>query len=149
MPKAQATVRIGLETYLTHIQASNHLLQADEPDDLGGTDTGPTPYELLLSSLGACTAITLRMYANRKGVPVDGIEIHLSLDEETVDNKPVTTIHCNLKFSGNIDKAIWERMLEIANRCPIHQLLTHEIRIYSALQTDNGEENLILKKTEI
>ncbi len=66
------TVQIASTGFATQINAGKHLLSADEPESVGGTDTGPTPYDLLLSALGTCTAMTLRMYADRKGLPLTG-----------------------------------------------------------------------------
>ena len=134
MPDAQATAHIGTETYRTQIHLASHTIQADEPAEVGGTDTAPTPYELLLSSLGACTAITLRMYADRKNLPLEAVEVNLALDVEKTGGGQKTRITREIKLLGNLDATVRQRMLEIANNCPVHRILAGEIEIRSALQ---------------
>lgn len=134
MPAAQASAHIGTETYRTQVHLASHTIQADEPADLGGTDTGPTPYELLLASLGACTAITLRMYADRKNLPLEAVEVNLALDVEKTDGGQKTRITREIKLLGGLDAAARQRMLEIANNCPVHRLLVGEIEINSKLR---------------
>ena len=85
---AQGSARIGTDRYRTEINVGGHALIADEPPALGGGGVGPAPYDLLLASLGACTAITLRMYADRKGWPLESVEVGLRLsgrDEKRID----------------------------------------------------------------
>ena len=89
------SVRIGQENYTTHISIRDHEYLADEPPSLGGKDSGPSPYELLLSAVGACTAITLRMYANRKQWPLEEVNVHLT--QEKIDAEDC--IDCDNKNS--------------------------------------------------
>ena len=109
-----------------------HEWLADEPEDEGGANAGPTPKLLLLSSLGACTAITLQMYASRKKWPLESIEVELQLNPDgdpTAGNEIVRKI----KLSGELTAEQHERLLQIANVCPVHKILTGEVRIASSL----------------
>jgi len=134
-------VRIDDTQYATRIAAGAHALTADEPEDLGGGDTGPNPYDLLLASLGACTAITLRMYADRKGWPLKSVEIGLdqnrahAKDCDDCESKTgkVLKIHRQIELEGAIDDDQRKRLLEIADRCPVHQSLMGEVKITTEL----------------
>jgi len=123
------------------IEAGGHSLVSDEPVDLGGTDAGPTPYDLILAALGSCTAITLQMYARQKGWPLDGIEVRLGhakihardcADCETKDGK-IDRIEREIVLRGALDEAQRARLLEIADRCPVHRTLTSEAKISTRL----------------
>jgi putative redox protein len=130
--------RTGEFSYRIEFTARDHQWFADEPSDQGGANSAPTPSELLLSSLAACTAITLQMYAARKHWPLTGVALSLSLNP---DGKPAagTDIRRQLQLKGDLDDAQRERLLQIANACPVHRLLTGEVRIETALveQEDN------------
>jgi len=110
--------------YTNDVRSSRHHLYADEPVRLGGADLGPTPYEFLCAALGACTSITMRMYADRKKWPIKDIKVDVTHKKQT-DEDGVTTdlfqrvilITCDLK------QAQRDRLIEIANKCPVHRTL--------------------------
>ncbi len=131
----------GSGRFLQQVEVGPHQLNADEPLALGGEDAGPNPYEFVLAGLGACTSMTLRMYAERKGIPLEGVDVSLELhkihaqdcadclsEQGTVDE-----IHRQITLIGDLSPAQRERLLEIANRCPVHRLLTGEVKIRSSL----------------
>ncbi|WP_313539957.1 OsmC family protein [Sphingomonas sp.] len=123
-----ATAHIGTETMETRIQAGSHALLADEPPSNGGTDAGPAPYELLLAALGACTAMTLRMYADRKGWRIDTLDVDLR-----VLGKPEERhIKRTLTITGP-DEAGKARLAEIAERTPVTLTLKQGIAIDTKL----------------
>ena len=111
---------------------AGHPWGADEPAALGGGDSGPTPHALLLSSLGACTAITLKMFAARKQWPLDGVQV--TLRYATPPGAAGTDIERSITLQGALDAAQRERLLQVADACPIHRLLTGEVRVATALE---------------
>jgi putative redox protein len=135
-------VLLGRRGYAVEILTYRHRLLSDEPEDKGGTDRGPTPYELLLAALGACKAITVRMYADRKGWPLlrtiyrldhDRIHVEDCADCETKEGG-IDEIQAELQFVGPLSEGQRERLLEIADKCPVHRTLTGEVKIRSRLK---------------
>lgn len=113
---AHAAVVATDTKYRHDIQAGTHALVADEPADAGGADAGPAPYELLLASLGACTAITLRMYAERKQWSLGRLRVELRLLK---DKEGETRIERQLSTDAALDDGQWQRLLEIAEKTPV------------------------------
>lgn len=124
----QAT--LGAEDYVVSLHARNHEVLADEPTSLGGNDQGLTPYEFILGGLGACTSITLKMYAQRKGWTLEDVDVKL---EMTVKRDEVPVITRRIKVRGDLTSEQCDRLLQIANSCPVHKLLSNPIQIESAL----------------
>jgi putative redox protein len=109
----------------------NHW-HADEPLEEGGANTGPAPHRLLLSALGACTAITLQMYAARKQWPLQHVDVELAFNPDGTPESG-NDISRVITLQGALDDEQRERLLQIANKCPIHKVLTGEVRIASRL----------------
>lgn len=127
-----AVTELDRSKYLTKVYAGGHFIYADEPTELGGTDEGVTPPALLLASLGSCTAITLRMYADRKNMPLEKIRIHLSLTEPQ-GAVLITAISLKIEFEGDLSTDELNRLLQIADKCPVHKMLTNPIQIETVL----------------
>lgn len=122
---------IGREHYCTEIRTATNLIIADEPTDNGGEGMGFSPHELLAAALGGCTNATVRMYADRKGWPLEAIDTHVSIEHG--DSFDVTHIKRTVRFTGNLTAEQRERLLYIANRCPIHRTLTGAIDVHTDL----------------
>lgn len=127
--KTKILAGIGQEHYVTKLSMRGHLLVADEPVDNGGKDAGPTPSELVLAGLAACTASTLRMYIDRKDWDVERIDLELSIQTEKTETGQLSRIDRVINFTGNITDEQRARLLEIADKCPLHKLLTNPVEI--------------------
>jgi putative redox protein len=123
------TATIGTDHFRTEITTGRKTIIADEPDELGGTDLGPAPGEFLMISLASCTAITLRMYADRKKWPIEKITVEINF--EKVDNK--TIFKREVQLTGDLTEDQRARLLQIANACPVHKTLTNPIEIQTSL----------------
>lgn len=136
--KVIATINQG---FRTEIIANGHPLTADEPIAVGGTNTGPSPYDLLVASVGACTAMTLRMYADHKKLPLGSVTVTLShkkihatdCDECETGTGKIDRIEREVSLVGDLSNEERQRLLEIADRCPVHKTLHSEVNIVSRL----------------
>ncbi len=127
--KNAITAHIGTDRFKTTLTYDRHTVIADEPESVGGQDLGPTSGTLLKMSLAACTAITLRMYADRKGWDLK--EVNIEVDYEKTENG--TLFHSHIQLTGNLDETQIKRLTQIANACPIHKVLTNPIEIQTVV----------------
>lgn len=122
------------EGFHQEVYVGSHRLSVDEPVEAGGTDKGPDPYDLLLASLGACTSITVTMYAQRKGMPLQGVTVRLKhakmhakdCTECETKNGKIDRIELNLELNGALSDEQRSQLLDIAEKCPAHRSLTSE-----------------------
>lgn len=137
----QAVVHGSTKGFAQQIRVGRHELLADEPAAVGGTDTGPDPYGLLVAALGACTSMTISLYARRKQWPLEAVTVRLRhskvhaadcTDCETKDGM-VDRIEREVELQGRLSEAQRSRLIEIADRCPVHRTLTSEIDIRTRL----------------
>ena len=140
----EVVVRLDSEAgYTTFMQAGKHSLVADEPISVGGADLGPSPYGYLLAGLGACTAMTLKMYARRKKWDLQSVDVHLSHEKihaadcdcelEGDDKGRLDKVNRLIDVRGNLDDEQVQRLLEIADRCPVHKTLESEVLVTTGL----------------
>jgi uncharacterized OsmC-like protein len=127
----------------TDVRANGYTLVADEPIGIGGTDSGPTPYDYLLAALGSCTAMTLRIYADRKKWPLESVALRLQhqkvyrrdCEECESEDRKIDRIGLELEFGGPLEESQRRRLLEIAQRCPVHRTLESEVLVETRLST--------------
>ena len=121
------------------ISVGAHVFQADEPIANGGSDAGPNPHELLLAALGACASITVQMYAGRKQWPLEAVGVRLSYLKVPAEGQTDATtgmvdgIEMEISCSGDLSEDQQRRLLEIAERCPVHRMLTSQMQIHTRL----------------
>ena len=123
------TVRTGEGKFQQSVLVGPHRGLADEPTEVGGDDTGPAPFEHLLAGLGACTSMTVKMYADRKSWPLNAVQVDLSI-HKVDDGYRLTR---SIRLEGDLSDEQRTRLLDIANKCPVHKMLTGKIEIESAL----------------
>ena len=147
MATVTASLRSGTRAT---ISARQFAWVADEPPGAGGTDEGPNPYEILLGALAACIAITLRVYADYKGISLQGVDVGLEYDRvhaddcaECLDPKSgmLEVIKSQVRIHGSFNEAQRKRLAQVAERCPVHKTLTNGVRIFDSVSfEDSGEE---------
>ena len=120
---------IGTDHYQATLHTESHTLLADEPTHNGGQDKGPTPSQIVLSGLAACKLITTRMYADRKEWPVKSIQLQLEMEVDYKSRPAVTNIRCQLLAEGNLSPEQQSRLTSIADKCPVHRLLSGSVDI--------------------
>lgn len=121
----EVLVQESSQPYTNDVFTHDHYLVVDEPVPLGGQNLGPKPTELLLSALGSCISITLRMYAEQKEFPVEKIRVHLK--RELATKTTPASIQVSIELDGPLDEGQVKRMNAIAKRCPVHKLITGEL----------------------
>lgn len=141
MPQPMVIVSIEADSFQTDIETSSHVLTADEPASVGGGGAGPNPYELLLAALGACSAMTIRLEADRKGWPLQSASLALRHErrhaEDCVEcddpSARLDHIDIDLQLQGDLTDEQRDRLREVADRCPVHKTLTGDLRITTKL----------------
>ena len=129
----------GQRPYQQTVRVGKHSLIADEPVAMGGNDAGPAPFDFLLASLGSCTSITLRMYAERKELPLVGVSVELTHDRVDVEGGgKIDRISRLIRLDGDLTPEQRSRLLAIANKCPMYRSLQSDIRIDSLLANPNA-----------
>ncbi len=148
LPHGVVEVSGGASGFEQKVRAGRHRWVADEPESVGGGDAGPTPYDLLLAALGACTNMTLRMYANHKGLELTGVETRLwhekiharDCEECESETGKIDRIDREIILRGDLDPDRRKRLMEIADRCPVHRTLTSETVIRSVEKQSSDDE---------
>lgn len=143
--KSQHHVLASLDNspgYTTQMKVGDHYMIADEPESVGGNNFGPTPYELVSAGLAACTTMTIKMYVARKGWDLQNIEVHVSYDKrhmedcESCENDPnarIDTFDREIKLKGDLDEKQIARILQIADKCPVHKTLHNDVQVITKL----------------
>ncbi|WP_422860297.1 alpha/beta fold hydrolase [Flagellimonas sp. S174] len=127
--------------FTTPMKVGNHYMLADEPESFGGNDFGPSPYEYVSAGLSACTVMTVQMYAKRKGWPLENIEVHTSYGKTHAEDcehceeesAKIDTFHREIKLTGDLDEKQKTRILQIADKCPVHRTLHSETQVITKL----------------
>ena len=129
----------GAKPYEVEISAGAHILKSDEPPQMGGGDLGPNPYEFLLAALGSCTAITLRLYAERKGYTLTHLKV--SLTHEKLKNRQ-DKITRRIEIDGDFDESVVQRFLDIAAKCPVARTLLSNIEMDNQIESPQSSLEL-------
>jgi uncharacterized OsmC-like protein len=147
MATVTAELREGTQV---NLQARQFSWRGDEPPEAGGTDTGPTPYEILLGSLAACITITLRLYANHKGIDLTGVDVRLEFDRvhaddcldcETRTDGWIDRIQTQVTIRGAFDDAQRSRLAQVAKRCPVHKTLVNGMEVFDSVSFEVAAGN--------
>lgn len=117
----------GQGRYQQQVTAGQHKLFADEPASLGGGDAGPAPFDFVMAGLGACTSMTLRMYAERKELPLSKVHVALQHDKIEADGALRDRITREITLEGDLSEEQRQRLLEIAGKCPVHRALSQSL----------------------
>ncbi len=137
-------VRLGHEGFTTEVMVRHHQMTADEPESIGGNDFGPTPYELVAAGLGACTAMTMQMYARRKKWDLAEVRVHLShrkdyatdMEQVELDGSKIDHFDRLIEVEGELDEAQVARLKEIADKCPVHRTLHGDIQVNTEIKLE-------------
>lgn len=137
----QVVANLGEEGFTTQLRAGNHYFISDEPENVGGNDFGPTPYDFLAAALAACTSMTVQLYVKRKKWPLRNVETHVTHNKEHIEDcencerntSKIDVFERELVLEGNLDEAQQKKVLEIADKCPVHRTLTNKITINTQL----------------
>jgi putative redox protein len=135
---------LGNEGFTTQVKAGDHFFIADEPEKDGGNNFGPNPYELVSAGLAACTSMTVQMYAKRKGWKLEQVETHVNYTKEHAidsrncedDSAKIDTFKKELIIKSNLDEKQIQRLVEIANKCPVHKTLHSPTQIFTSLKKE-------------
>lgn len=138
----QVVANLGEEGFTTQLRAGKHYFTADEPKSFGGEDFGPSPYELLSAGLAACTSMTIQMYVRRKKWPIQNVETHVNHKKthaEDCENcerntSKIDVFEREIVLQGNLDEAQQQKILEIADKCPVHRTLSNKVGITTHLR---------------
>ena len=136
----EVVARVGEGKFGTLIEAGSHRWTMDEPADAGGLDAGPTPYDVLLAGLGACTSMTLRLFAAREAIPLEGVTVRLHHDrnhardcDHCVDpHSKIEAIFRTITLEGPLSTEQRARLMEIADKCPVHRTLTGVLHVHTS-----------------
>ncbi len=139
-PKTSFDVAASLKSidkFTTYMQVGNHQMVADEPLFYGGNDFGPSPYELVSAGLSACTVMTIQMYAKRKGWAIKNVQVHTNYSKEVSEtsSSKIDTFTRSIKVEGDLDEKQTQRLLQIADKCPVHKTLHNTVNVITTMQS--------------
>ena len=153
MPEEGIVACTGHGKFGTEVHTSSHRFIADEPTSYGGDDSGPTPYDLLNAALGTCTAMTIKMYADRKEWPLEGVSVHVTHErdhaeecdhaEAMADGRKLQSLNRAITIRGDeLDEEQRAKLMAIADKCPVHRTLEGELHIHTT-GVDEGNQSKV------